>query len=174
MSEFYKDYCWKGGLPYGINKLAVPEGTHYKLPMDPYRKRVSIEEYADGRFIKIIYDSALLDFRSLKASAEQVSWEKSVIETSPSLVVSLIRNQDDRIVCVEKCLFEEAFCTECQIWSPHAIHLSTHRMFYKAKQALFDGVILYDSHNKPVMSKKYRLHPSTGEFDELIEECWEI
>lgn len=173
MSEYYTDYVWRNGIPYGKGKIAEPIGLYYKLPMDPYRKRIAIEQYQDKAFQRVIYDSAFIDFRHLKPPAEQTAWQKIVISSSPTRVMSIIRNQDDRIVCMEECLFDGNYCIECRLTSPHGFLLSIHKMSYRALGHPFDGVVLYDSNEHPVMSKKYAIEEDSGEFGELLEEAWE-
>lgn len=173
MSEYYTDYVWRNGIPYGICKISEPLGSFYKLPMDPYRKRIAIEYYEEAYFKRLIYDSALLDFRHLKLPAEQTAWQKEVTFSSSEEIVSHLRNQDDRLVCIERCHFQGAICVECAIYSPSNLLLSTHRMFYRSLGAPFDGVILYDSNDHIVMRKTYEVEPESGEFMQLIEEKWE-
>lgn len=174
MSEYYTDYVWRGGIPYGVGKMPAAEGRCYKVPMDPYRKRVAVEEYEGCIFQRVVYDSALLDFRLLKPPAEQTAWQKSVISSGADAVVSEIRNQDDRLICVETCYFREGVCVECRISSPFGIPLSVHRMFYRSKGDSFDGVVLYDINDHPIMFKKYEVDAESGEFTTLIEEQWEM
>ena len=173
MSQYYADYVWKNGIPYGILKLEAPSGTCYKIPMDPYRKRISIEQYDGDVFRLVVYDSSQLDFRHLKSPAEQTAWQKIVLTTSLTKVSSLIRNQDDRLVCLETCLFDGKYCVECRLYSPLGPLLSTHRMFYQALNASFDGVVLYDANDHPVMIKKYAFDAEAAAFTDLLEESWE-
>jgi hypothetical protein len=177
VTKYYKDYIWKGGIPYGVREIKEPEKvsnlTAYKILMDPYRKRISIEEYVQGRFSKIIYDSALLDFRNLK-SEEHIAWQKSIVSETGDTIICMIRNQDDRIVFIEKYLFEKNLCRECHVSSPHGYPLSFHKMLYKKFGEPFDGVILYDCNEHPVMRKRYQFDEEAGEFTELIEESWDL
>ena len=50
MSKHYRDYIWKSGIPYGINTVDVTDTLSYKIPMDPYRKRIAVEEWKVGKF----------------------------------------------------------------------------------------------------------------------------
>jgi hypothetical protein len=175
MSQFYKKYCWKGGIPYGLgtSETGKLEGVLYKIVMDPYRKRISIEEYFGEKFSAIIYDSALLDFRHLK-TMDQSKWEKTTLEDTPEKTVCLIRNHDDRIVFIETYRFEGNFCRECQTHSPHGFLLSTHQMFYTQLKDPYNGAILYDQNNRIVMRKIYNADQHTGEFTELFSEEWDV
>jgi hypothetical protein len=176
MSSFYKNYIWKNGIPYGVEKLSQdspPTEECYKIAMDPYRKRISVERYTHRQFAAVIYDSAFLDFRHLKPQ-EQTAWHKEIIEESSGQVVSLIRNQDDRVICREVCLFEEGLCRECRLYSPQGFHLSTHKMLYTTLKDPFNGVILYDPAERIVMQKRYAVEEGMNEFRELLEENWEL
>lgn len=174
MTEYYREYVWRNGIPYGISKQEKLVGNGYKIPMDPYRKRISVELYEGDVFQKTIYDSALLDFRQLKTPADQTTWQKTVISASPEVVISHIRNQDDRLICSETCLFRSSLCVECKIASPQGFLLSVHRMFYQSQGDSFDGVILYDSNERQVMIKRYAIGAETNEFTDLLEENWEM
>src|ERR1700722_17709087 len=104
MSNFYHDYLWKNGIPYGLGtSLEAISGDKevYKIAMDPYRKRSAIEKWHSGKFLQVIYDSALLDFRHLQPS-EQTAWHKVNVHEDNDNVVSEIRNQDDRTILIEK------------------------------------------------------------------------
>lgn len=174
MDEYYENYIWRNGIPYGVSKQQNTTGRLYKIPMDPYRKRIAIELYNEGKFCQQVYDSALLDFRFLKSSAEYMAWQKTVVSSTPAKVISHLRNQDDRLVCVETCFFSGKYCMECTISSPQGIILSIHKMFYRALKNPMNGVILYDSNEHPIMIKKYSIDEETGEFTDLLEERWEM
>lgn len=173
MTKHYQDYKWKEGIPYGINALDSPRGINYKISMDPYRKRITIEKYQDQTFDTVLYDTAFLDFRSLK-SLDQTAWQKSILTESPKQITCLLRNQDDRVVFVEEHHMENGCCRECRVHSPQGYPLSIHKMYYKALGDRFDGVILYDPQFRPVMYKTYQIDPKTSEFSDLIEECWKV
>lgn len=149
MNSYFVDYHWKDGIPYGLHPTpsSEKEALSYKIIMDPYRKRISIESYLYGAFNKIIYDSFLLDFRKLNPQ-EQLAWQKETIHETPQETISLIRNMEDRIILIEKQFFEEERCRECRIFSMHGIHLSTHRMS-------LDEVILYDANEHVVLRKPF-------------------
>src|ERR1700761_6362264 len=114
----YRDYVWMGGIPYGIEAIGAESSLCYKIPMDPYRKRISIEKYSYGKFQGVVYDSYLFDFRHLKA-AEQLAWQKVIVDVGDENQVSLIRNQDDRLILQETYLFENNLCRQCRATSPH-------------------------------------------------------
>lgn len=174
MSQFYKKYCWKGGIPYGLgtSETGKLDGVLYKIVMDPYRKRISIEKYLGEQFAAVIYDSALLDFRHLK-TMDQSRWEKITLLDSPEKMICIIRNHDDRIVFQETYHFEGNFCRECQTHSPHGFLLSTQKMFYTSLKDPFNGAILYDQNSQVVVKKTYKAN-ELGEFTELLQEEWEI
>ncbi len=170
MSKLYKAYKWKNGIPYGIQPFeGQPEGPSYKVISDPYFKRISIEQYDNEHFTKIIYDSALFDFRHLRAT-EQIAWEKR--EISPT--VTEIRNQDDRLILVENYTFEENRCRLCEIRSPLGVLLAKQQMLYTALNDPFNGVVLFDINGQPVIQKTYELDETTGEFTRLLAESWDI
>ena len=170
MIKHYLDYAWKGGIPYGIEPVDPLSTESYKIIIDPYRKRISIEKYSNNRFTEIIYDSALFDFRHLK-SPENASWQKIVIKETDEVVECFIRNQDDRILFFESYSFEQGLCRECTARSVHGYPISRQRMFYKAFRDPFNGVVLFDSNNHPVMYKHYEVD-ETGEFSLLLKEEW--
>lgn len=170
MTMHYTDYYWKMGKPYGIYPVEAHQNLHsYKIVSDPYFKRISIEKYRFGQFQNVIYDSVLLDFRHLKPT-EQTAWQKESLAENKSL----LRNQDDRAILIESYTFEQELCRSCAIQSIHGIPLSLHRMFYQSLQDDFDGVVLYDRENHPVMMKHYQTDPSTGEFTLLLKEEWDM
>lgn len=170
MSKHYKDYKWKNGIPYGIIPLETPiESLSYKVISDPYYKRISVEQYDKGAFSKIIYDSALFDFRNLRAT-EQIAWEKKTL----SPLLTEIRNHDDRLILIEKYQFEEKRCRRCEICSPHGVNLAVQHMYYTAMKDSFNGVILYDSNTHAVLQKTYDIDENTGEFAALKSESWDV
>jgi hypothetical protein len=172
MSKYHRDYVWKEGIPYGIEAVEPTAAVAYKIAMDPYRKRIAIEKYAFGQFENIIYDSALLDFRHLKP-AEQTAWQKVTLVDEDQRIVAAIYNQDDRLILIETYTFEKAFCRGCLSKSGHGIALSIQKMYYRTLGDAFDGVILFDVNEHPVMFKRYQIEKSSGEFGELIEELWD-
>jgi hypothetical protein len=176
MSKTHRDYFWKEGIPYGISPLenTSTDGLEaYKIVMDPYRKRISIEKYSkEKKFSSVVYDSALFNFRHLKP-AEQNAWQKEIIKETDSEVVAQIRNQDDRIILVETYRFEQGLCRECRTHSPHGIFVSRQQIFHTALGDHFNGVVLFDSNQHPVMYKHYKVDES-GDFSELISEQWNM
>jgi hypothetical protein len=176
MSKYFSDYVWKDGIPYGIAPLddvSISHSKSYRILMDPYRKRIAVEKYESGDFHSVIYDSAFFNFRHLKP-AEQVAWSKTIIKETADQVVSMIRNQDDRIIVIETYRFQDHLCRECSSTSPHGIPISMQKMFYTKLHDPFNGVILSDNNNHPVMFKRYAHDEDTGEFTELIEEQWNM
>lgn len=176
MSTCYKDYYWLKGVPRGRDPIDPQESptlaVSYKIVDDPYHKRYSVERYEHGHFVAIVYDSILLDFRHLKP-AEQQGWSKETTASDDNAITCLIRNQDDRLVCLETHLFEDDVCRECSIFSPHGWLLATNRMFYRSRGDAADGVILLDREERPVMYKLYEIGED-GSFTELIEEQWDL
>jgi len=174
MINHYEDYYWKNGKPYGKGLLQTDhQGHSYKIVVDPYYKRFSVEKYSQGGFEKIIYDSLLLDFRHLTAK-DQYAWEKSIIEETPKMVRCLLRNQDDRAILIETHEFTDHRCRSCTLHSVHGVLLSKHCMYYRDLQDPFDGIILWDVEERPVMKKTYAIDPQTGEFGELLLEEWNM
>ena len=155
----HHDYVWINGIPYGVG-----EGNRFKIVSDPYRKRISLEEYAEGLFIRVIYDSALLNFRHLNP-VDQMAWEKKEVGDK-----SFIRDQDDRLLYIEDYTFAGKRCRGCKINSPHGLLLATSRMYYEDLGDSFNGVILYDVNEKAVLQKRYRMDEQNSEFGELIAE----
>jgi hypothetical protein len=176
MSDYYADYIWIGGVPHGTRKLSneAEADCSYKISMDPYRKRISIEKYAhEAIFSHIVYDSALFDFRHLKNDT-QMAWQKVVASDTPDHVTSLIRDQDDRLILIEKYEFENQMCRRCTITSPHGILLSRQNMYYTALKDSFNGVILFDSNCHPIVCKKYECNDNGYEFTKLLSVEWDM
>lgn len=174
MTKYYKDYIWKDGIPYGLDPIEeITKTDSYKIIMDPYRKRISIESYLKGQFSTIVYDSILLDFRQLR-QPEQTAWQKIPITETPELMVCLIRNEDDRVLFTETHIFVNDLCRECRVSAPHGIPLSLHKMLYKSLGDPFNGVILYDQNEHPVMYKRYEFDEITQQFTTLLEEEWNM
>lgn len=174
MSKHYEDYFWKGGAPIGLRPLSAPlKSISYKIPSDPYHKRISIEKYIDGTFSEIIYDSALFNFRHLTPT-HQTSWEKTLISEKADQIHCQIRDQDDRLILIEEYIFEKNFCRTCRAYSPLGIHISTQKIFYTLFKEPFNGLILYDKNMHPVMSKRYEWDDELQQFSTLLEEQWEM
>lgn len=171
MIKHYRDYFWKDGLPYGLEEInAWPNAEQsYKIVMDPYRKRVSIEEYRLKQFLACIYDSALLNFRHLN-QIEQQSWQKLPLQENSASAECIIRDQDDRVIFLETYTFEKNLCKTCMARSPQGILLTIQKMHYKILGDVENQVILYDAKEHPVLQKIYEADPVTGEFTNLIKE----
>jgi hypothetical protein len=175
VTQYYKDYLWKNGQPYGLHPCSKDEScdTSYKIASDPYHKRISVEKYVNRSFSSIIYDSALFDFRHLK-QGERLAWQKTSVQEEENSAISHIRNQDDRLILIENYRFEKGLCRECQAYAPFGILISTQKIFYQNLGDPFNGVILFDSNGYSVMSKHYAFDEATREFSELLNEDWEI
>jgi hypothetical protein len=115
----------------------------------------------------------LLDFRQLK-HPEQTAWQKIPITETSDMMVCLIRNEDDRVLFLETHLFMNGMCRECRVSAPQGIPLSFHKMLYKNMGDPFDGVILYDRNEHPVMYKKYEFNEKEQQFTTLLEEQWNM
>jgi hypothetical protein len=174
MSIHFKHYIWKEGIPVGIGSTDPAfSADSFKIISDPYRKRISIEKYQYNDFDKIIYDSALMNFKDLK-KPEQVAWELKITENKNGISQGWLRNQDDRLIAIETYQFDETLCRTCKVHSPHGFFISLHRMYYTHLGDSFDGVILFDANDKPVMFKRYAFDNQTLQFSELIEEQWNM
>lgn len=176
MVQYYRDYIWKNGLPYGVkpcDTISYEKDLSYKIVSDPYHKRVSIEQYRDGSFSRIIYDSWLFDFRHLKLG-EQLAWQKTTISEVDHTIICHIRNQDDRLLLVEEYLFEKELCRQCRAFSPLGILLSVQKIFYTELNDAFNGVVLFDSNAHAVMSKNYEFDEESRMFSTLLKENWEV
>ncbi len=174
MSNFYHDYIWKNGIPYGLGTSSEEAPDHaYKIAMDPYRKRIAIEKWEAGKFVRVIYDSGLLDFRHLQPS-EQTAWQKVITQEDSETVIAEIRNQYDRTLLLEAYQFEKGFCRKCQISSAHRIPVAEQKLFYSALGDEFNGVMLLDTAGKVVMFKRYTCDEVSGEFAELVDEHWDM
>lgn len=174
MIHHYEGYYWKMGKPYGKNIVDANESNiSYKIVPDPYFRRFSVEKYIHGRFDKIIYDSYLLDFRHLKP-IDQMAWQKESLEETENSARSLLRNGDDRAILIENYQFEKNLCRSCIVYSIHGLQLATNRMYYKSLKDPFNGVVVYDLENRPVMMKTYEVDDSTGEFTNLLVEEWNM
>ena len=174
MYKQYRNYYWKMGKPYGCEEVdASLAPFSYKIVSDPYFKRFSIEKYLFAHFDKVVYDSALLDFRHLSLK-EQIAWQREVLKEEGDRSICLLRNQDDRAVLMETLTFHQNQCRTCETSSVHGLPIARHRMFYRSLQDPFDGVVLYDLEGRPVMMKIYETDPLTGEFTNLVSEEWNM
>lgn len=174
--KHYRDYFWKEGAPCGISflkNLSSYDGISYQIISDPYRKRISIEEYRQQSFKQTIYDSALLDFRRLNPT-DQTAWEKVPVEETEDHATCLIRNQDGRAIFFEEYRFAGTRCRSCRIKSVHGYPISTQKILYTSLGDPFNGVILYDMNQHLVMYKRYKIDEESGEFTQVIEENWNM
>lgn len=175
MIRHFLDYYWKRGIPRGKTPCKDISQTplSYKIVIDPYYKRISLESFRYGLFYQTLYDSYLLDFRHLRPN-EQNAWRKIPLEESENQAKSLLTNQDDRAILYETYFFIDHLCRECQIQSIHQIPVATQKMFYAHLGDSFNGVILYDLQHRPVMFKKYGQTEDGKGFGELISEEWDM
>lgn len=174
MYKHYRNYFWKMGKPYGIEEVEAEKTlTSYKIISDPYFKRISIEKYQLTRFDQVIYDSVLLDFRHLTLK-DQIAWRREVLNEEENRTTCLLRDHDDRAVLIETLTFDRNLCGTCTTSTVQGIPVAIHRMYYREQQDTFDGVMLYDREERPVMRKCYERDPVTGEFTLLIDEEWDM
>ena len=174
LTHFFS-YHWKNGIPIGTRATKQAESCSsisFKVISDPYRKRFSVEKYAAGQFVEVIYDSGLFDFRHLR-SEETDAWQKEPLEETEGKIRSLIRNMDERVILIEEAHFRDNECTECRIFSPHGIWIATQKVFYQSQGASFNGAILFDRMDKPVLIKRYCLDEEKALFTTLLSEEWE-
>jgi hypothetical protein len=169
----YGDYFWSSGKPVGVGLVDMKAPVSYRVISDPYKKRYSLERYEDGQFACVVYDSNLFDFRILKKQ-EDASWQREILEERTQSIRSLVRNMEERVILVEEAYFEGDFCKLCHFYSPHGIKVATQKMRLFSLQDGFNGVILYDSQEHPVLIKEYEVDPAAGEFTRLIREVWDF
>lgn len=170
MVKHYRDYRWENGKPVGISPFSelLADVVSYKIVADPYYKWISIEKYLGTEWNGVVYDSKLFDFRILR-QANQAAWSRTPL---PAENRSLIRDENDRGICIEQYFFKEGRCVLCEAYSVHGMLLSTQKMLYTDLGDAFNGVILLDREGRLVMSKSYELDPETQEFAELKQELW--
>lgn len=176
MVQHYSDYIWNNGLPQGTKSTSeniFKQEIYYKIPSDPYHKRVVIEKYIENHFSDVIYDSALFDFRHLK-QGDQLAWQKTPIHETHNTAICHIRNQDDRLILMEEYRFEKELCRECRAFSPLGVLVSIQKIFYVALNDPFNGVVLFDSNDHIVMSKHYEFDEETKTFSQLLSESWRL
>jgi len=162
---FTSNYFWKNGLPVPRKRSGTEE--RYKIISDPYHKHITVEKYNGNQYQSTIYDSKILDFRKLKP-VDQTGWSRE--ETDHGV---LIRDMDDRVIHIEQYEFEQSLCRACKIYSPHGWLAATHRLFYKTLGDAFNGVVLFDTNQKPVLLKQYQVD-DRNEFTELLSEDWNM
>lgn len=168
MHKAYKDYHWKNGKPYGKTLTTDLSGITYRIVVDPYYKRFSLEEHENDHFKRLIYDSALFDFRHLK-KPEQAQWLRHPLSEHKNL----IRDEVDRLILIESYTFENNLCRLCQITTPHGTPIALQKISYESLGDPFNGVTLYDINETPILKKNYAFDPEKEEFTDLISECWE-
>lgn len=174
MLTHYQNYYWKQAKPYGLIAVNPLESSYsYKIVIDPYYKRFSIEKYQAGHFVGIIYDSLLFDFRRLKA-VDQTAWQKEVLSEESNTLTCLLRDHEDRAILIETHHLDPPFCRSCTLQSIHGVLLSTHYMYYQKLGDPFNGVVLYDAEDRPIMMKTYQMDPQTDEFTTLLTEEWNM
>lgn len=166
----YDDYYWDKGVPKGRKRTTPKEKTSYKILSDPYRKRFSVEEYLEGSFQKILYDSNLFDFRSL-FKGEDASWQRETLSETATSAHTLIRNMEERIVLKEElCYDSQGNCTGCTLYSPHGVLLGQQTILDRTHGAPFDGVEFRDASGRIVLQKEYEKNKETGAFENLIRQ----
>lgn len=162
----YDDYYWDKGVPKGRGSSETKASITYKIQDDPYRKRYSVEEYEGKIFQKILYDSALFDFRSL-FKGEDASWQREVLSETATSALTLIRNMEERIILREELHYDtEGKCTGCTLFSCHGVPLGTQTICDKP----FTGVQFRDISGRLVLQKEYEKNKETGEFGSLLKE----
>jgi hypothetical protein len=169
MSKFYKDYFWRRGSPVGVGEIDA-QGIAYKIVHDPYKRRVSVEQYRNGAFEKVVYDSHFLKFSKLRPE-EHTAWEKVVVKQTNEETICHLRDQDDRLVLIEIHKTEQRICL---MYSPHGLLLSRQHIFYQKLGDPFDGVVLLDSNGHTVLVKKYLVEEGGDLFEKCIEEEWDF
>lgn len=166
----YEDYYWDSGVPKGKHVPNSPSDITYKIHVDPYRKRYSVEEYQETAFQKILYDSALFDFRSL-FKGEDASWQREILSENPLSSLTLIRNMEERIILKEELLYDlSGHCRGCTLFSCHGIPLGTQILFDRDCGDPFTGVQFKDITGRVVLQKEYEKNKKTGEFESLVKE----
>jgi hypothetical protein len=174
MFKYFQNYYWKEGKPYGKEEVDPTQASFsYKVVVDPYYKRFSIEKYRYIYFDRIIYDSYLLDFRHLTLK-DQMAWQREFLKEEKDSSICLLRNQDDRAILIETLTFEHDRCRTCITSSVHGIPLAIHRMYYRRLNHPFNGVVLYDMEDRPIMMKVYEIDSLTHEFTDLLIEEWNM
>jgi len=172
MIAHYQDYYWKNGKPYGRHVIDPLSLVTYRVIVDPYYKRFSVEKYQSGKFDELIYDSLLLDFRHLTPQ-HQMAWQKELLAEEESETTYLLKNQDDRAVYIERNIFKNSRCHACILYSIHGLFLSIHRIYYQDWDN-FNGVVLFDREQRPVMQKSYALNAGSDSFTTLLSEQWDM
>lgn len=168
----FRDYFWKQGKPVGIGAVAADAPVSFKIIVDPYRKRISLERYHAGQFHDVVYDSYLFDFRYL-SEKDQQAWQRTRLYEDEAIARSLLRNMDDRVILIEEAHFSGEDCIECRLHSPHGIWVATQKIYDTRRGDPFDGMALIDRLDHPVLLKKYARDPESRSFTTLLAEVWE-
>ncbi len=174
MTTYFSDYYWKNGKPTGRGVVSTPDSETYcyKIVSDPYFKRISLERYKNGIWDSVLYDSLLLDFRKLN-ERDQLAWQKEILSEEQDHAVCLIRDQDDRVVFLEKHLISEKMPVSCEIFSPQGTHLANQKINYCFRGDAFNGVTLSDPNGRIILKKIYAFDEHSLQFAELLEEIWD-
>lgn len=168
---FWLDYCWKNGKPVGKEPLRSDgsDQPYYKIVIDPYFKRISVEQYKNNFWYSTVYDSLLLDFRKL-SEREQLSWQKTIQSSDAENVECVIRDHEDRVICIEKHRLNQSLPVECKLYSPLGALLAMQKISYSVKGDAFNGVTLFDATGRPVREKRYEWDPHAQEFTALLSD----
>ncbi len=151
MSElYYRDYTWIKGRPFVTGKGGVFQGLSYKILSDSYQKKIVIERYQDGAFDRTIYDSSILDFKTIKKSEGKELWYREEIEKG----VALIRDECGRVIALEKFYYNKRNLEQTEIYSPHKVLIARQNFIYlKDKQELMK---FYDVEGKLVFEEELK------------------
>lgn len=168
MEQHYRDYQWRRGKPQGLQKCLSQTETTYRILHDGYYKRITVEEYCEGQFSKVIYDSSLLDFRKLN-QRDQMAWSREIVFDNADRRITLIRDIDDRVILKEEMGFQKDLCVECRLVSPTGFQVGMQKVLYTVLGDPFNGVVLYDNIGKTVLEKKYQID-EMNQFTDLISE----
>lgn len=173
MNPYFRNYYWKNGSPKGWQKVSndelVSDETYYKIITDPYFKHISVEKYFGQTYDSTPYDSLLMDFRRLN-EMQQLAWQRIILSESENEIVSLLKDQNDRVVYKEVHFIEKGLCRQCEVFTPQGFLVSCHKMHYEHLQDSFNGVTLFDRLSKPVIKKVYEIDESKTAYKDLIEE----
>jgi hypothetical protein len=169
---YFTDYRWENGSPTGIEKADIGSAPSvcYRIVSDTYQHRIVIEAYAEGSFSTVIYDSKLLDFRSLAAPAHPV-WKKDLLKESDSEVVVLLRDENDIPVVIERNHFENGRILSCDMTTPQGTQISKQKFYYASSADPFNGLTLFDGNDRPVMQKNYAVDEHDT-FTDLLNVNW--
>ena len=175
MSEWFGNYTWRNGVPAGVNKISVDligeQEWCFTILRDPYGKRYSVEGYYWGTFALVIYDSAHFNFKQLR-SEFPASWRREVLKESRDqwiTSIALVRDEDDRAICLERYVYSEGFCRSCYLSTPQGVPIGAQHMHYHHLGDDWNGVQLLDAAGREVLRKVYACD-ERGEFGKLLSE----